>query len=96
MVYVASSLSLATLELLLHVKDLSIIEEMYSVIPVRFDDELMQRIEPDLLPSGWDSPEPLAETQIFGDKWVAAGSSSILEVPSAVTASEKNYLLLLC
>ncbi len=93
MVYVASSLSLATLELLVHVEDLSTIEGMYSVIPIQFEKGLMQRVEPDQIPSGWDSPEPLAETQIFGDRWVAAGRSSILEVPSAVTFSEKNYLL---
>ena len=93
MVYVSSSLSLATLELLVHIEDLSIIEDMYSVIPLTFSDSLVSRVPPGDLPAGWNSPEPLTDTQVFGDRWIRGASSAFLEVPSAVTASERNYLI---
>ena len=93
MVYVAGSLSLATLELLVHIEDLSTIEDMYSVIPITFSDSLMSRVPPGDLPAGWSSPEPLTDTQVFGDRWIRSASSAFLEVPSAVTASERNYLI---
>jgi RES domain-containing protein len=93
LVYVAGSRSLATLEVLVHAEDISTIEGQYSIIPVTFSDELILSIPPDDLPSHWPSSEPLAETQLFGDKWVTKSSSAVLEVPSAVTNGERNYLL---
>jgi RES domain-containing protein len=92
-VYVAQSRSLATLEVLVHTEDISTIEGQYSIIPVTIPDGLVLRIAPDDLPSRWPSSEPLAETQIFGDRWVSDLTSAVLEVPSAVTNEECNYLL---
>jgi len=92
MVYTSSSLSLATLELLVHIEDISIINGLYSVIPVEFDDPLIERISETALPIGWDAPEPIADTQILGDEWINGASSAVLEIPSAVTTSESNFL----
>jgi RES domain-containing protein len=93
MIYVAGSRSLATLEILVHTEDVSTIEGQYSIIPVTFPEKLVLRISPADLPKSWSSPEPLAETQIFGDRWILGSRSAILEVPSAVTNEESNYLL---
>lgn len=93
LVYVAGSRSLATLEVLVHAEDISIIEGQYSVIPVTIPDDLVLRIPSDGLPSRWFSTVPVAETQLFGDRWVANSQSAVLEVPSAVTNEERNYLL---
>lgn len=92
-IYVAGSRSLATLEILVHTEDLSTIEGQYSIIPVTIPKGLILKIPPDDLPIRWSSSEPMAETQIFGDRWVAGLKSAVLEVPSAVTNEEYNYLL---
>lgn len=93
MTYLAGSRSLATLEVLVHAEDNSTLEGFYSVIPVSFPEDLVLRVEDDELPRNWYSPEPIAETQIYGDTWVMGGRSAILEVPSAVTHEEKNFLV---
>lgn len=92
-VYVAGSRSLATLEVLVHVEDISTIEGRYSIIPITIPDALISRIPTADLPAGWSSPEPVAATQLFGDRWILEGRSAVLEVPSAVTNEEKNFLL---
>jgi len=93
MIYTSSSLSLATLEMLVHTEDISVIYGRYVVIPVAFDASLVQQIEAEALPAGWNAPQLIAETQLLGDKWIAGKSSAVLEVPSAVTENEANYLL---
>jgi RES domain-containing protein len=93
MVYTASSLSLATLEMLVHLEEISTIVDYYTVIPLTFDRSLLQIIDPASLPKGWDRPEPIPATQILGDKWIAEASGVALQVPSAVTPGEVNYLL---
>jgi len=93
MVYTASSLSLATLELLVHIEDISIIYDQYSVIPIEFDDSMVESVTMSSMPHGWDAPEPIAGTKILGDDWIERASSVILKVPSAITKNENNYLL---
>lgn len=92
-VYVAGSRSLATLEVLVHIEDASTIEKEYCVIPLVIPEGLISRVDRGMLPADWNSPEPLPETQYFGDAWVRSGSSAVLEVPSAVTNEEHNYLI---
>lgn len=92
MVYVAGSRSLATLEVLVHAEEISTIEGAYSIIPLSFPDRLVKRMKVENLPEGWASPEPIAATQIFGDRWIHDAGSAVLEVPSAVTNDEMNYL----
>ena len=93
MVYTSSSLSLATLELLVHTEDLSVIYDRYVVIPVSFDASLVRKLDLHRLPADWKAPRPISRTQLLGDQWIAAGTSAVLEVPSAVTEREVNYLL---
>ncbi len=93
MVYTSSSVSLATLEILVHVEDIAIIHGRYTVIPIEFDSSLVREVKPRSLPAGWDNSAPIPETQILGDKWIAGRRSAVLEVPSAVTESESNFLL---
>jgi RES domain-containing protein len=81
------------LELLVHTEDISTIHNRYSVIPVDFDEQLLQTVDPATLPSGWDAPEPIPETQMMGDTWVTSGACLVLQVPSAVTPGEMNYLI---
>ena len=93
MIYVAGSRSLATLEILVHTEDIATLSGLYSIIPVTFADKLVARVKDSELPKDWSSPEPVAATQILGDSWVREQRSAVLEVPSAVTNEEKNYLI---
>jgi RES domain-containing protein len=92
-VYAAGSLSLAALEMLVHLND----EEMlfnYSFVAAEIPPDLILKIEDFRpLPANWnDSPAPIAVQQI-GDDWVKSAASAILEVPTSIVPLEKNYLL---
>lgn len=93
MVYVSSTLSLATLELLVHVEALATVQNLFCFVPIEFDERLVETAEKSTLPPNWNSPEPVSDTQIFGDDWVRSMRSAILAVPSAVIPTETNYLL---
>lgn len=92
-IYTAGSLSLATLELLVHTEDYSVIFDCYSMIPIEFKESLAIDLDPNLLPKGWNSPLVISQTQIIGDTWVSEMTSVVLRVPSAVTKRESNYLI---
>lgn len=92
MVYIASSVSLAVLEILVHLDRASLLSS-YSLIAVQFDDILIQRLERRKLPEGWrDYPAP-SELQRIGDEWVASRRSAVLEVPSVIVEDESIYLI---
>jgi len=92
MVYLAGSLSAATLELLVHTDDYSTIEGLYSYVPVEIPESCIEQLEESTLPVGWNSLTPLASTQILGDNWVTSMASAVLQVPSAITPREVNFL----
>lgn len=92
MVYLAGTLSGATLELLVHTDDYSTIEGLYSSMLAHIPMKCIETIESRLLPPGWDAPMPIAATQIIGDQWTESMSSAVLEVPSVITTGEKNFL----
>jgi len=91
-IYTSESRSLASLEVLVHVEDTSLISAMSLVaIPIRFAETLVET--PTKFPVDWrDLPAP-ASTRAFGDAWIASGNSAILRVPSVVTLGEYNFLL---
>jgi RES domain-containing protein len=91
-VYTSGSISLAILEVLVHIPIYDILDE-YVYIPVEFDPELSTAIKPANLPANWSQdPAPQATKQI-GDDWVQNQQSVIIEVPSAIVPTEKNFLI---
>jgi RES domain-containing protein len=92
-VYTAGSQALAALEMLAHLDSPALLRQAYSLVPVEFDARLVLVPKRDALPRGWDlTPAPDA-VRAFGDAWVAAGTSAVVQVPSALVADEPNYLL---
>lgn len=92
LVYTAENVSLAALELLVHLQDSALLSS-YSLLSARFATALVRKLERAALPVGWNGyPAPL-QLRELGDTWIAAGRSAVLEVPSAVVPAEKNYLL---
>jgi RES domain-containing protein len=91
-IYTASSISLATLEMLVHLESSDLLRK-YQICEVTFDESLVITLTAKDLPKTWRrSPAPAA-VRAVGDQWVASGASAVLRVPSAVVPTEVNYLL---
>jgi RES domain-containing protein len=91
-VYTAQSQSLAALEIIVHLDSWELLGK-YVLIGVEFDQSLIRPVEPSAMPRRWRSDPPPPEVRSIGDDWVLAGSSAVLQVPSALVPGENNFLL---
>jgi RES domain-containing protein len=65
----------------------------YVMIPARFPERIVERIDPASLPADWRDISGRGELQPIGAKWSQTRTSAVLAVPSAVVPAEFNYLL---
>lgn len=93
MVYTSEHLSLAVLEMLVHVSEqtapadlISIRARLPDAVPVT---ELLQSA----LPPNWNAIPSPAEIKDIGTAWLKEGKTAVLVVPSAVNPLERNLLL---
>ena len=91
-VYLAQNLSLAILELIVHLEEDADIGA-YRAIPVRFDSILVHVLEQDKLPKNWSSLPVSGQSQMVGKQWLEKKQSLLLQVPSSVVPSESNFLV---
>ena len=91
-VYTAGSLSLALLEIIVHLEFKEALK-LYKAIPVEIPENLLQSIDPAKLPEGWGASPPQSGTQFIGNCWMEQQASAALKVPSAIVPNESNYLL---
>ncbi len=92
MVYTASTLSLALLEIIVHLEIKKTLK-YFKAIPITFDAKLVQTIPIDSLPFLWNASPPSFTTKAIGDLWIKENGSAILGVPSVVVPNESNWLL---
>jgi RES domain-containing protein len=91
-VYTSATASLAALEMVVNIPASELLAA-YVLFSCEFDESLIEHVNPADLPRNWrNSPIP-PETQAFGDEWLRAGRSAVLELPSSVMEHESNYLL---
>ncbi len=91
-VFVAETLSLAVLEVLVHLQS-TVPLAAYVVFTVEYTEGMVEDLGPSLLPFNWrEYPAPPA-VHSLGDAWVRRGSSGLLRVPSAVIPHERNFLI---
>ncbi len=91
--YTAGSLSLAVLEMLVHLNNEEILLS-YSFATAEFDESLILPIEEfRTLPENWSVSPPPIEIQKIGDEWAATQTSVVLKVPTSVLPVEFNYLI---
>ncbi|GHA88350.1 RES family NAD+ phosphorylase [Modicisalibacter luteus] len=90
-VYLASTESLAMLELMVHLEDNRLLKE-YALLEVTFPEAGLMRLPDDLLPDDWKAEPAPASTAEVGDDWLEDQSSLVLAVPSVVVPRETNYL----
>lgn len=92
-VYTSSSLSLATLEVLVHLEDPEVLANLFSWASLEIPRQIVEMVDADTLPSGWNSDESGTISRAAGDAWLDSMRSCVLAVPSVVTPGEWNYLL---
>jgi RES domain-containing protein len=92
--YTAQSLSLAQLEILVHIADRRKMPQLVMARAYIPDALSIQTIETSVLTGAWRRFSPYSEqTQRLGMQWLAEGKSPVLKVPSAVSEAEWNFLL---
>jgi RES domain-containing protein len=92
-VYTSGSLSLAALELFVHVDTDLLPVDLVSVpaqIPARLARSVLDERE---LPARWRTCPPPEALQDLGSQWAERGETAVLSVPSVVITEERNYLL---
>jgi RES domain-containing protein len=90
MVYTAGSISLAVLEMLVHLKKSDFLTA-YSLFRIEIPSADVHT--PDQLPVGWSAEEYASPVPQFGTDWFLSGRSCALQVPSAIVPAENNFLL---
>ena len=91
-VYVAQNLSLAILELIVHLDEDSDISS-FVAIPATFDKKLVRVLPKNQIPQNWYKLPISEQSQIVGKSWLEKKKSLLLKVPSSVVPGESNYLI---
>jgi RES domain-containing protein len=91
-VYTAQSVSLAMLEILVHVQSRKLLKN-YVLFEVTFDEALIAEVAIEDLPATWHRSPASGKGQGVGDAWISRADSAVLKLPSVVVPTEFNYLL---
>ena len=91
-IYTSATASLAILEILAHLGSARALTA-WVLIECRFEPVLVTSLDPSMLPPQWQRYPAPAGVQALGDRWIDAGSSAVLAVPSVLVPQEKYYLL---
>jgi len=92
MVYAAESLSLAMLEMLVHL-DESMLRLPYVFFEVEASMDLILKLPREDLPVNWKIYPAPSSTKVIGDRWAGEMSSLILEVPNTLSPIEQTFLI---
>ncbi|MDQ6824919.1 MAG: RES family NAD+ phosphorylase [Candidatus Eremiobacteraeota bacterium] len=92
MVYCSLNLSLAALEVLVHLHEEDLPVDYVAQIFVA-DGSKKESITTTELPSDWQNPRRSAHLQEIGDKWLAEERCAIVTVPSVIIPEESNVLV---
>lgn len=91
-VYTAGSLALAALEVLVHLKSRLILSR-YLKSWIEFDETWVTTVAIEDLPLNWRQGRAPVQTQMLGDRWLEAGNTLVLQVPSVIIPEEWNYVI---
>jgi RES domain-containing protein len=92
-IYTAESLSLATLEIIVHLEREQLLYKRFVKIPVTFESSLVFPLSRKKLPKDWASLPPSESTQKIGQKCIEQAIHAILKIPSTVVQEEHNFLI---
>lgn len=90
-VYTSATLSLAALELLVHVNPA--IKLNCVRFKLEFDESIVERLPQTDYPDNWQTHPPGLVTQVIGNQWATELRTAVLAVPSALIPEELNYII---
>lgn len=91
-IYSASSIALATLEMVAHRS--SIIPNIkYKILKIEIADEEIISLNLKKLPKIWRKIEAYPDLQEIGSSWYHSQKSIVLKVPSAIVPQEFNFII---
>ena len=94
MVYTAAHLSLAILEVFVHLNVPIVDRDSFVIIPAEIPDDLaIEYLKLEQLPSDWQASAQKSALKTIGDRWLEECNTAILAVPSAIVPQELNYLI---
>lgn len=89
--YLSSTLSLAAMETFVHLgEDIAGLDYVYFAVDIP---TAVVIVPLTVKPKGWRNEPPSAPSIGAGDRWLRAGASALLEVPSAIIPTETNLIL---
>jgi len=93
MIYTAANRSLAMAEVAVHLS-LATLPSDFMMVTIHIPEKVrVLSISEERLPMGWnDFPHP-ATTQAIGDKFIVENKFCVLQIPSAVTKGDFNFLI---
>lgn len=91
-VYAAQNLSLAILEMLVHL-DRIMLRLSYVYFEVKASGDMVYHLPPDKLPETWNDYPASPVTKNIGDQWATGMSSLIMKVPSVLNPLEHTFLI---
>jgi RES domain-containing protein len=92
-VYMSDHPASALLEVLVHLEvDVDDLPVSYQLLTVDFPDDLrLETIAMDALPPDWRTK--IVATRQLGNRWLNAGATALLRVPSTIVPHASNWLL---
>lgn len=92
-VYTAGSLSLATLELFVHLDPAHLPPDLAAISATIPDGVELETLSNNELSPRWRAYPALESAQEIGKRWAHRGDTAVLSVPSVVIPHERNFLL---
>ena len=91
-VYVSTSVALASLEILVHARQETLLNQ-YQLFSIDIPDNAIERLDEQWLPDDWrDNPAPIS-TMDLGTNWLESSSGLALILPSCIIPQENNAIL---
>jgi len=91
-VYLASSRSLAVLEVLVHLPPL-MIPDNYCLVEIEVPNDSFEALAFKDLPATWKDISPPIELKLIGDQFLKREKQLLLRLPSAIVPAEFNFML---
>ncbi|MDN3549359.1 RES family NAD+ phosphorylase [Mucilaginibacter aquaedulcis] len=92
MLYLASSISLAVLEVLVHLNPL-IVPDNFCLAEIEVPDDSIALLDTVLLPKNWQDVSAPGMLRELGDDFLKKQQYLLMKVPSAVVPAEYNYVV---
>ncbi|MCJ8210185.1 RES family NAD+ phosphorylase [Mucilaginibacter sp. RS28] len=92
-IYTSGSRSLACLENVVHRSQLGL-TQLFNVMTIEVSEKLKKDVvQLNDLPFDWKNFHQMPFTQHLGQKWLNAGRTALLQIPSSIIPEEVNILL---